>query len=220
MNKRLRRIIIYIYMTVLYTILSSAVLFIAGAPVASYVIAQAKLAITNGTPGDIRDYTSDITGLVMDKEEEVTFDQSEIKVPEPESRYAGMECKRVALSAPIYYGDSDAAFENGAGQYPESGLPGEGRPILLGGHDGTFFAPLEQLVRGDVIRITTEYGVFDYKVTEARIAAAKDTTAYDLAQQKEQLILYTCYPFGQLIGERNDRFYVYCDRVAENEAAK
>lgn len=220
MNKRLRRIIIYICMTALYTILGSATLFIAGGPVATYMIAKAKLAITNGAPGSIREYTSDISGLVMDKEEEVTYDQSEIKVPDPESRYAGMECQRVALSAPIYYGDSDSAFENGVGQYPESGLPGEGRPILIGGHDGTFFAPLEQLVRGDIIVITTEYGVFDYKVMEVKIAAARDTTAFDLTRQKEQLILYTCYPFGQLIGDRSDRFYVYCDRLAENEAAK
>jgi sortase A len=220
MNRRLRRIIIYIAMTALYTILGFSVLYIAGEPLASYVIAKTKLAITNGAPGTIREYTSDITELGMDREEGAAFDQSEIKVPEPGTRYASMECKRVDLFAPVYYGDSDTAFENGAGQYPMSGLPGEGRPILIGGHDGTFFAPLEQLVPGDMIKLTTEYGSFDYKVTEVRIADAKDTTAYDLTQQKEQLILYTCYPFGQLVGDRRNRYYVYCDILSVNNVVK
>jgi sortase A len=94
-------------------------------------------------------------------------------------------------------------------------MPGEGKPILIGGHDGTFFAPLKEIKNGDIINITTDYGQFEYKVISAKIADKTDTTAYDLTQEKEQLILYTCYPIGKVTGDRSDRYFVYCDRVEQ-----
>ncbi|MDF2568387.1 MAG: hypothetical protein K0R90_1843, partial [Oscillospiraceae bacterium] len=37
--------------------------------------------------------------------------------------------------------------------------------------------------------------------------------AYDLSQKKEQLILYTCYPFNTL-GLTSKRFFVYADKIS------
>lgn len=215
MNKQLKRISIYAVMSILYFVLGYAVLFFALEPIASYVIASGKMAIVKGAPGYQSQYDPEVTRLVMSRKAEVATEKSEVVVPEPESHYGDMVCKRIKLSAPIYFSDSEKAFQDGVGQYPKSGLPGEGKPILIGGHDDTFFAPLEQIRSGDIIEITTDYGKFEYEVTSTQVADAKDTTAYDLSQKKEQLILYTCYPFGQLVGDVSNRFYVYCDRMLD-----
>lgn len=219
MNKKLKRIATYAIVSILYIILGYIVLYFAGKPIASYVVSNGKMAIVKGAPGYLSQYDPEVTQLVMNKEAEAAIDESEVVVPEAESHYGDMECERIALTAPIYYGDGAAAFQNGVGQYPKSGLPGEGKPILIGGHDGTFFAPLEQIVPGDIVNIVTGYGQFEYEVTATKIADATDTTAYDLSQTREQLILYTCYPFGQLVGDRSGRFYVYCDRISDTKSA-
>lgn len=140
-----------------------------------------------------------------------TTDESDIQVPELETKYGTISCDRIELSAPLYYGDSDSTLLLGAGQYPNGVLPGYGRPLLISGHDATFFAPLERIKMGDVIIITTETGNYHYSVSSKIVADAEDTSAYDLTSEKEQLILYTCYPFGQLVGDRSRRFFVYCD---------
>lgn len=147
------------------------------------------------------------------------LNMSEIQLPELEKQYGTISCQRISLSAPIYYGDSDGALENGVGHYPNGNLPGKGRTILISGHDATYFASLEKVKRGDLMTITTDYGQFEYIVTSLKILDHTDTKAYDLNQEKEELILYTCYPFGQLVGKRSLRFFVYCkpvDKVLTN----
>lgn len=218
-NNHIKRLSTYAVMSILYFILGYIVLYVAGGPIASYVIANGKMAIAKGAPGYLNQYDPEVSQLVMNKKAEVAVDESEVVVPEPESHYGDMVCERIELTAPIYYGDSNTAFENGVGQYPKSGLPGEGKPILIGGHDGTFFAPLEHIRSGDIITIITDYGQFKYEVTATHIADASDSTAYDLSQNKEQLILYTCYPFGQLVGDDSNRFYVYGDRLLDTGSA-
>jgi sortase A len=218
MSSRMKRIATYVRMSVLFILLGYAVLYLAGAPIVTFVTSHGKLIIVKGAPSYPNEYDPEMSKLVMNKKS--TFDESEIQVPALETHYGNILCERIDLTAPIYYGDSDTALENGVGQYPASGLPGQGKPILIGGHDGTFFAPLEKIEPGDVVRVSTNYGQFEYKVTATKIADAMDATAYDLTQTKEQLILYTCYPFGQLIGDRKERYFVYCDKVDNKSAAE
>ena len=40
-----------------------------------------------------------------------------------------------------------------------------------------------------------------------------DTTAYDLDADRENLIMYTCYPFGTL-QYTDQRYFIYCDYVS------
>ena len=43
----------------------------------------------------------------------------------------------------------------------------------------------------------------------------RDDTAYDLLQDKEQLIMYTCYPFEMLVGiTKQERLFVYADKIS------
>ena len=199
----------------LFTVLGLVVSFAAGAPIMSMVLSKWNMIVTNGAPGNQRDFIPKTTKLKLDPKG--TVNQSEVKVPRQGESYGNISCERIALAAPIYYGDSDECFGKGAGQYTGSGLPGQGKPILIGGHDGSFFAPLEDILVDDIVVISTNYGSFQYKVTELKTVEKVDSTVYDLTQQKEQLILYTCYPFGQVIGERSGRYFVFCDRITDTE---
>ena len=200
-------------MTLLFTVLGLIVSYIAGAPVVSMVTSHWNMITIKGAPGYPQEYVPKTSKLVF--EHVSTSNQSEIKVPAQGESYGNISCERIALAAPIYYGDSDDCLEKGTGQYTGSAIPGEGKPILIGGHDGTFFKPLQEIEVGDVVSITTTYGSYQYKVTEIKTVREVDSSVYDLTQQKEQLILYTCYPFGQVVGDRSGRCFVYCD-IIEN----
>ena len=128
--------------------------------------------------------------------------------------YAQISCNRIGLEAPIYMGDNYKILRVGAGQYLGSFPPGYGRVILIGAHCTTFFAPLQYVEIGDVFVVKTSYGIYRYKVNKIKIYKATDTNTYDKSQKKEQLVLYTCYPFSLLSGSRNQRMFVYADKIS------
>lgn len=203
-------------MTTVLTILCAIVLFFAGKPITAYVMGKGSLIIYQGAPDNLGSNRSISKKLI--NQETTTTGQSEDQVTVSAARLGAIECDRITLSAPLYDDDSNDKLIKGAGHYPESGLPGGGRPILISGHDTTFFAPLEQIVIGDIVRIVMEDTDYYYRIVAAKAALATDTSAYDLSQEKEQLILYTCYPFGQLLGDRKERYFVYGEPISAEEA--
>jgi sortase A len=208
MNNRIKKIFTYGKMSLLFMVLGAVIIYLGGKPLTEYAVAKASMIIVNGAPKHANSNGELLKPIV---ESGNASDQSEIRIPVLNTQYGTISCEKIALAAPLYYGDNSYSLQNGAGQYAKSGFPGQGKPILVGGHDGTFFEPLKDIKKGDVVKIETTYGIFEYEVTGIKVADKNDTTAYDLTQKKEQLIIYTCYPFGQLIGERNKRFFVYCN---------
>ncbi|QHQ59966.1 sortase [Anaerocolumna sedimenticola] len=215
-NRTTGKIISYIAMPVLFTFLGYLTLFIGGAPVLSLMKAHLYMIIETGSPDYSNEFNSNLSESGLFTED--SSENERIRIPSQGTHYGNLNCDRIGLEAPIYYGDSEEILEKGAGQYRASGLPGEEKPILIGGHDGTYFKPLENIINGDVISIKTNYGKFEYKVTGTKVTDVFDNTAYDLSETKEQLILYTCYPFGQLTGSKEERFFVYCDRIQDTKA--
>ena len=215
-NRTTGQIISYITMPILFTVLGYLTVIIGGAPVLDLVKSHLYMIIETGSPDYNNEFNSALveSGMLM----EDSPGNGSFRIPSQGTHYGNINCDRIGLKAPIYYGDSEEILEKGAGQYRASGLPGEDKPILIGGHDGTYFKPLEEITVGDVISISTNYGKFEYKVTGTKVAAVFDDTAYDLGKTKEQLILYTCYPFGQLNGKTDQRFFVYCDRIKDTKA--
>ena len=114
----------------------------------------------------------------------------------------------------LYYGDGNDQLRKGAGLFNGSFLPGFNRTSLIAGHSLPYFECLGDVNVGEIIKISTHYGDFEYKITDTKIGKATDESNYDLAQsEKEQLILYTCYPF-ELIGYKADRLFVYADKIS------
>ena len=113
----------------------------------------------------------------------------------------------------VFFSDGKSALSKGAGQYMGSMPPGFGRPILLGGHNNSYFKNLKKFIVGDVITVTTNYGVYYYKVYATKIALRDDRAATHLESNKEELILYTCYPFTTLRLTKK-RYFVYAEKIA------
>ena len=114
----------------------------------------------------------------------------------------------------LYYGDGNEQLRKGAGLFNGSFLPGFNRTSMIAGHSLPYFECLGDVKAGDIIKISTHYGDFEYKITNTKIGKATDESNYDLGQsEKEQLILYTCYPF-ELIGYKSDRLFVYADKIS------
>lgn len=185
-------------------------IYLGGRSVISMTKANLNMMITKGAPSYANEYNSEFTNLFLVNN---SFDIKSIQIPEYGAHYGNIICDRVDMKVPLYYGDSEEILEKGAGQYIASGLPGEARQILIGGHDSVYFAPLEYMEIGDTVEVITNYGEFTYQVTSTKIADALDTTTYSLTKEEEELVLYTCYPFGGLLGDSNNRYFVYCKRL-------
>ena len=141
---------------------------------------------------------------------------SNITYPTVGDRYATITISGTNVDAPVYYGDANKILNQGVGTYMENGgagLPGEGKTILLAGHNNTFFNDLQHAEEGATVTITTHYGVYTYEVTGTEILDYQDTSAYDFSREDENLILYTCYPFDAM-GFTPDRFFVYARYVS------
>ena len=235
MSRSLNKVKKYVQMSCLLMVLSVPVLFVAGTPVYLYVKSQGKMIIAKGSPNyldeyspttvdnkypetDIRLVDNNINPDIDISPEEysgknIDINIEDIQIPALGTQYGAIYCSRIGLRVPLYYGDDYKTLDKGAGQYEMSGFPGIGKTILISGHSNTFFAPLEQLEKGDIVNIVTDYGSYNYKVNSIKIADSSDTRAYDLDLYDEQLILYTCYPFGKLIGEEDERIFYYCSPI-------
>lgn len=130
-------------------------------------------------------------------------------------QYGELTCEGISLNAPLYYGDSEEILGQGAGTYVGGSLPGEGKEILIGGHDATFFAPLASIEKGMILSVKTSYGSYEYEVTGTQVM---DVMEYQKGRSDtEQLVLYTCYPFGAEDRLRSERFFVYAKKVSGPE---
>jgi sortase A len=201
----------YLYTPILIAILGYITIFFAAAPIIQMVAAVSDMVIAKSAP----DFSEELNSIFDENTVKATdfVDMSEVAMPLYETQYAVITCERIHLLAPLFWGDSDKVLKQGVGQYIGSFMPGFGRPLLLSGHDSTYFAPLEEIQTGDIIKITTNYGDYEYKVMGTGITSSHDQKAYDLGQNEEELILYTCYPFGALIGVKDQRYFVYADKV-------
>ena len=96
----------------------------------------------------------------------------------------------------------------GVGTYMFGYLPGQGRTIMMAAHTNTWFSDLGSAQIGDTITVETYYGVYEYEIVDAQVKDCEDSSAYDFSRTDENIILYTCYPFGT-IGFTRDRYFVY-----------
>lgn len=214
MKKKLKRLMAYIYMPLIFTVIGYGVLWIAIAPVIDFVVNVGSMIIAQ----DVPDFENEL-GSVFEENSVVenvsdTVLASNVELPVFGDKYGSVSCERIGLSSPVYFGDDNKILRNGAGQYIGTFLPGYGRTILLCGHNTTFFAPLQYIEVGDIITFKTNYGVFEYQVSRTDIRDHNDSTAYDLLQDKEELIMYTCYPFETMVGTKTDRLFVYCEKIS------
>ena len=223
-SRRIKRLMAYIYMPLIFTILGYLLVYIAFKPIINIGVSVTTMIMAQEIP----EFTLELQSIYVEPEEVPVVEDEEDEVdntvkledvvwPNYGQHYAQISCDRIGLSAPLYMGDDDSITRVGAGQYLGSFLPGYGKIILVAAHCTTFFKPLQYAKEGDVIVVKTSYGVYQYEVSKIKVYKADDMDAYDLSQDYEQLILYTCYPFRMLSGSRQQRMFVYADKISGPE---
>ena len=82
-----------------------------------------------------------------------------------------------------------------------------------------FFHEIDRLVKGSKITLETTYGTFTYEVDSYKVVKETDLDAFPIQDEKEMLIMYTCYPIRYgVVGRRTERYVVYSHRVGDDNA--
>lgn len=132
--------------------------------------------------------------IVLNEEHEI------LSYPSYDSEYAHLKIDELAIDLPIKFGDSKDILIKNIGHTTTSFLPGEGGTIILSGHNSSkLLGNLKDIKSGQKIIITTEYGIFTYEVTKTDIMNSDEYNKIVLDDSKEELILYTCYPFENVL---------------------
>jgi len=138
----------------------------------------------------------------------------DITFPHYGQTYGSIEIPSVKINCPLIYGDDPLSLSKGACQYIGSFIPGYNGTSLISGHNNRVFRYLKNVMNGDLIKISTSYGVYVFKVTNTAIISKSDPTAYDLSAKVPNLILYTCYKESVLISDVTMRYYVYASYIS------
>jgi sortase A len=124
----------------------------------------------------------------------------------PGRAWGRIEIPRLGVDALVAEGVDAATLRVAVGHVPDTAFPDELGNVALAGHRDTVFRPLRELQPGDVVTVTTPFGVFSYEVDQIRIVAPHETEV--IAPVPERVLtLVTCYPFWY-VGPAPQRFVV------------
>ncbi|MGG0028144.1 class D sortase [Bacillus safensis subsp. osmophilus] len=119
---------------------------------------------------------------------------------------------KLRAELPIVEGTEADDLAKGVGHFHESYFPNQQGQIVLSGHRDTVFRRTGELVKGDQLIIELSYGRFVYEIEKTKIVKKDDQTIITLQQEKEELVLTTCYPFSY-IGPAPNRYIIYGKRI-------
>lgn len=131
--------------------------------------------------------------------------------PHVGSVFASLSIPRLKKVFPIVEGTETSQLKKGIGHYLGSVLPGFADNSVLAGHRDSYFRNLGQIKIGDLMTVTTDWGVFVYEVHRIRIVKADDKTVI-VPTPNAVLTLSTCYPF-RFIGNAPKRYIVQAGLV-------
>lgn len=110
--------------------------------------------------------------------------------------FGRIEVPRLDLRMVLVYGTDPEPLKRGPGLDPRTFFPGQGQLIYIAGHRTTYGAPfskIDELRRGDLVRIEVPYATFTYTVTGSRIVPATDLSVLR-SKGYEQVALQACHP--------------------------
>ena len=131
--------------------------------------------------------------------------------------FGSLAIPRLQRVIPIVEGTGTKELKMGVGHFVGSVMPGATDNSVLAGHRDSVFRNLGSLKLGDLLTVTTDYGVFIYEVHKFRIVSADDKTVI-VPTSEAILTLSTCYPFGY-IGNAPKRYIVQAGLVEEKKNA-
>lgn len=218
-KKKSTKLLAYFVVPVIFTVLGYVLLAVALKPVWDVALGTVTMFMTNGEPvyepklGSIYDAEAP----KPEPEPDGVLQSTEFEFPELYSKYGEISCERIGVDCGVYWGDTDEVLEYGAGNYTGSFPPGYGRLILLAGHNQTYFLPFQYAEVGDIFKFSTYYGDYEYEVKRVEVYDENDLGHYvldHLSENKEELVMYTCYPFHMVVGRKTDRMTLFCERIS------
>ncbi|MFN8232126.1 MAG: sortase [Actinomycetota bacterium] len=134
-------------------------------------------------------------------------------VPLRGSAYAELVIPRIGLDMIVVQGTDTESLKKGPGHYPDTADPWDdtGR-VGIAGHRTTYLAPfnhLDAMRVGDPITLRTEYGTFDYRVSEVFVIPSEGSGVVLSQTVEPTLVLTTCHPKYS----SSQRLIVTADRV-------
>ena len=117
-----------------------------------------------------------------------------------------IEVPRLGISSIVLEGDDPATLAKAVGHLADTPWPWQEGNAAFAAHRDSFFRPLERIRRGDLIRVATAAGDFDYLVEDAIVVSPTDLWVLD-PTARPALTLITCYPF-RYVGAAPQRFVV------------
>lgn len=212
--KRRKKFLKGLRQSVLVPVLVCALLYVfifaVSAPFMSDAVSIGNMFLQDKESGYSRSYENIFTPSNNSGD---TVNAEDVEYPSIDKQFGTLKIENCSVDAKLFFGDGSIALRNGVGVYAGSFIPGYGRTILISGHNNTYFNGLKNVKKGDIVKIRTSYGNYEYRINKTGIAKADDKSAYDLNAQEENLIMYTCYPFDEL-GLTEKRFFVYGEKIS------
>ncbi len=142
----------------------------------------------------------------------IEFENKKLKnYPEYGTQYATIQIPSIDVDLPVYFGDTLEILKKGVGHSSGSYFPGEGGSIIYMGHNSkSVFRRFSEVKKGDKITVKTSYGEFNYKIYDMQLIKETETDKLPIQDQKEILMVYTCYPFNN-IGYATQRYVLYAE---------
>jgi sortase A len=129
-----------------------------------------------------------------------------------------LDIPRLDISVIVIEGVRAATLRRAVGHIPGTALPGQQGNVGISGHRDTFFRPLRNIRRDDMVTLTTLAGEFRYRVVSTSIVRP-DNIAVLNPTENQVLTLVTCYPF-YFVGPAPTRFIVRAERIADTSAER
>ena len=123
-----------------------------------------------------------------------------------------LEVERLGLLVMVAEGTSEATLRHAAGHIAGTALPGQTGNIGISAHRDTFFRPLRNIERDDIIKLTTPLGDYRYRVLGTSVVSPSDVSVLQQGDD-EILTLVTCYPF-YFVGPAPRRFIVKAEKIS------
>lgn len=123
-----------------------------------------------------------------------------------------IDIPRLDISVVVVEGTGSTTLRRAVGHIRGTFLPGQRGNIGISGHRDTFFRPLRNIRKNDIITVTTLAGQYRYRVVSTTIVIPSNVSVLN-SDGSEILTLVTCYPF-YFVGSAPDRFIVRAERIA------
>jgi sortase A len=129
------------------------------------------------------------------------------------SAYAELIIPRIDFDMIVVEGTDEESLKKGPGHYPDTADPWDptGR-VGIAGHRTTYLAPfysLDSMQVNDPITLRTEYGTFEYSVTQVEVVPESGSGVVLTQTNEPTLVLTTCNPRYS----SSQRLIVFADRV-------